>query len=178
MKKVIAIIVAIFLIIEFGGIILKNWNKSTDDNPVDRNGVLKEGYEVEESFEKELFEKASEKEKKIQTLENTLLKVVYAFNFCVSSIKDIDNYECLSGLVDQTLFNDYTDPQERGKAIYRMFVEENEVLTGLDANSEKFDSELKLLTYQLEIFTLKSRAPKIFFVTIKDNKIIRLERRG
>lgn len=173
MNKFLVYIVVGFILITLADLGMKtihNTKSAVEANPINAEGQIKDGYSVDFETEKKLSDESIKLADK-QMEDDIHHQFIYTFNFCFSSAKEIDSYECIGNLMQPSAYSHITTSTsnaEVGKEIYE-YMTKGKSLVGLNATNETMENEN--FTYVLEVQILEKRYPFKFKLTLKENKI-------
>lgn len=168
LAKFFGFAVALLLIFELVGNMIVDKVEKEEKNPFDKQGMIKEGYEVDIEVVKEMeensFPTVSDAEYNDQLL--------YAIGQCMFTAKEFNAYECLGNNIENDYFMDtsfHDNPLEKGKYLYAMLTKGN-TITGF--NYEKIELPSKSSSYLISVNLMERKSPYLFEINILNRKIV------
>ncbi|MEQ2529091.1 hypothetical protein WMO40_20665 [Bacillaceae bacterium CLA-AA-H227] len=167
LSKFIGIGIVLLLFIEIVGNIITSRAEEEEKNPIDADGMIKEGYSV--SFEKEK-EMAEDSYPDVST-EEYQEQLMYAISQCIITSKSLNSYECIGNNLQDSYFKSTLDnktPSEKGEYLYQTLLQ-GRTPTGVDVGLVSSTKQQQI--YEVTINTLESKNPFSYLFTLQDRKI-------
>lgn len=165
--KFIGIAIVIVLLVELVGNMVITQAKEEEKNPIDSDGMIKDGYSV--SLEKQ--EEMEIKSYPILSDSKYNQNLLYTIGQCLFTAKELATYECIGNNVVDSFFKDSTlhgKSKEKGEYLYALFTKGN-TITAFDY--QQINAIDKSEVYQIDVSILESKAPYRFVLEMSNRKI-------
>ncbi|WP_019156876.1 hypothetical protein [Robertmurraya massiliosenegalensis] len=167
MASLIGIGIVVLLLIEIVGSMITARIDEEKKNPIDKNGMLKDGYSISSEEEAEMSKNS------YPTVSDTEYheQLMYAICQCILTAKALESYECIgNNIVDSYFDREDLTENEKGEIIYKMFMK-GYTPTGVEAKLINGEGDENEQTYEITIATLENKTPFIYTSVVKERKI-------
>lgn len=165
--KFLGIVVVVLLLVELIGNMVISQAEEEDKNPIDSNGMIKEGYSVDLELQEEM-ELSSYPILSNAEYNQSLL---YSIGQCLFTAKELGTYECIGNNVEDSFFSNTTihgKSKEKGEYLYALFTKGN-TITSYDYQPIHVKGDIEV--YRISISILESKTPYNFVLEMSYKKI-------
>lgn len=165
--SLIGIGIVVLLLVEIIGNMVNSRLEEENNNPIDSEGKIKDGYTVsfkeEEKMAIQSFPEVTDKEYNEQ--------LMYAISQCILTSKTLNSYECIGNNLKDSYFNSERDnqsPNEKGEYLYKTLLQGH---TPTGVNTKLIETKDEQQIFELSITTLERKTPFSYIFTLHNRKI-------